>query len=447
MSTLQRRLILQGSLAALATTGVVPLLQARKAAAQTFPKRFVFFYTPNGTVWPEWAQAGPGGAPRFGRVLKALEPLASKVNVLKGVHMDMAEQGGIGSHHSRGVAGLLTGRGLNTGNFATAGQNNAGWGQGISLDQELAKHIGGGTRFPSLELGVMVTDNNVRGRISYAGNNQPMPVADDPYAVFDRVFSGLSPAMGDTSMDRVRLERKSVMDYVLAETKAVRTKLDGDDRNKLDQHISALTNIEKRLQAPPVSEMGCRSPTVGNRLDPKATANMPVVGKLQMDLAAAALACDLTRVVTLQWTWAESIQTFPWLGLGNFPHHTRSHAPDSDQDALEGLLKINEWYGQQFAHLVTALDSYPEGDGTLLDNTVVVWGIEVAKGNNHSHKDIPFVMAGRAGGVFRTGRFVDYGGAGRQHNDLLVTLANAMDHNIQTFGDPTRVSGPLPGLT
>jgi hypothetical protein len=445
--TPRRRGVLGGALAGLAGTGIVPLLEARSARGQAHPKRFVFFYTPNGTVWPEWARAAPGGGITFGRILAALEPFKAKVNVLKGVHMTMAEAGGVGSHHARGVAGLLTGTGLNRGNFETAGQNNAGWAKGISLDQELAKRIGGATRFKSLELGVMVNNQEVRGRISYAGNNQPLPPSDDPYAVFDRIFAGLSPRMGDDTMDIVRRKRKSVLDYVMGETAAARKKIGGRDREKLDVHIAALRDIEGRLAASAPAPTTCTPPMLGSRLEPRVTANMPAVGKLQMDLAAAALACDLTRIITLQWTWAESIQTFPWLGLGDFAHHTRSHAPDSDLVALEGLIKINEWYGQQFAYLLKALDSYPEGGGTMLDNTVVVWGIEVAKGNNHLHQDIPFVVAGRAGNTFRTGRFIDYGTKGRQHNDLLVAIAQAMGTDLRTFGDPAYVSGPLPDLT
>jgi hypothetical protein len=184
-------------------------------------------------------------------------------------------------------------------------------------------------------------------------------------------------------------------------------------------------------------------------MDVQAPANMPAIGKLQMDLAAAALACDLTRVLSLQWTYAESNQSFPHLGFTDF-HHVMSHAGDSDAAAQEKLTKINVWYAEQFAYLLGKLASYPEEGGTLLDNTAVLWCNEVGKGNNHAHRDLPFLLAGSCGGYFRTGRFVDYmagGAAGHPHNNLLVSLAQAMGLPDTTFGDPAYSTGPLPGLT
>jgi hypothetical protein len=193
----------------------------------------------------------------------------------------------------------------------------------------------------------------------------------------------------------------------------------------------------------------CAAPTVGTRLDVNATPNMPAVGKLQMDLLAAALACDLTRVASLQWTSAEIDQSFPWLNLPDVLHHRTSHAGDSDAAAQEALTKINTWYAEQFRYLLERLASYKEGEGTLLDNTVVFWGIEVGKGNNHAHRDLPFLLAGSCGGALRTGRFVDHmagGASGHPHNNLLVSLANAMGLPDKTFGDPAHCTGPLAGL-
>jgi hypothetical protein len=186
----------------------------------------------------------------------------------------------------------------------------------------------------------------------------------------------------------------------------------------------------------------------GARVDVQAVDNMPAVGRLQMDLLAGAFACDLTRVATLQWTHAESNQTFPFIGVSG-QHHTMSHAGDGDAAAQESLTKINVFYAEQFRYLLEKLSSYREGDRTLLDNTVVFWAIEVGKGNNHAHRDLPFLLAGSAGGYFRTGRFVDYQARGRAqpHNNLLVSLGNALGLPEQTFGDPAHCTGPLPDLT
>jgi hypothetical protein len=151
----------------------------------------------------------------------------------------------------------------------------------------------------------------------------------------------------------------------------------------------------------------------------------------------------------LQWTYAETNQTFPFLGFSEF-HHVMSHASDTDASAQEKLTLINTWYAEQLAYFLGKLASYQEADGTtLLDNTVVLWCSEVGKGNNHAHRDLPFLLAGSCGGSFRTGRFLDYqagGGAGHPHNNLLVSLAQAMGTADTTFGDPAHCTGPLPGL-
>jgi hypothetical protein len=168
-----------------------------------------------------------------------------------------------------------------------------------------------------------------------------------------------------------------------------------------------------------------------------------------MDLAAGALASDLTRIATVQWTHAESDQTFPFLDVSG-AHHTMSHAGDEDATAQESLTKINVWFAEQLAYLLGRLASYPEGDGTLLDNTAVLWCNEVGKGNTHAHRDLPFLLAGSCGGYFKTGRFVDYlagGATGHPHNNLLLSLAHAMGVEESSFGDPEHCTGPLAGLT
>jgi hypothetical protein len=454
MKPFNRRAFLRGGLAA---SAALPLLDADRAWGQTAaPRRLVIFYTPNGTIGPEWRPKGGETTFTFGRILTPLEPYRSKLIALGGINMALADSG-FGSHHTRGMGGLLTGRPILQGTFESAGPPTAGWAAGISIDQHIAKTLAPPTPFKTLELGVQVIDAEVRGRLSYLGASQPVPPMESPYDVFDRLFAGMTPSTSPIppgAIDRLRARRKSVLDLVGEELTAVRGKVGADDRTRLDAHLTAVRDIEMRLAAPvppmPTTPTGtCTAPAVGARIDVKAAANMPAIGKLQMDLATAALACDLTRVVTLQWTHAESNQTFPWLNISG-AHHVISHAGDSDAAAQENLTKINTWYATQFAYLLGKLAAVPEGAGTLLDNTVVMWCIEVGKGNNHAHRDLPFLLAGSCGGRLRTGRFVDYmanGAAGRPHNDLLVSLARAMGTQDTTFGDPAHVTGPLPNLT
>jgi hypothetical protein len=450
---LLRRSFLSGSLAA---TALVPLLEAERAFGQTapFPRRLLVFYTPNGTIGAEWRPKGTEASFTLGRILKPLEPYRAKLLALGGVNMALADSG-FGSHHTRGIGGLLTGRPILSGTFQSAGPPTAGWAAGISIDQHIAKTLNPPTAFRTLELGVQVVDAEVRGRISYLAASQPVPPIESPYDAFDRVFAGIKPPSTppDPAMDRLRAQRRSILELVREELADARTRASTADRLKLDAHTESIRDIERRLvPLPPGSDAGgvaCQVPTVGARIDVRAPANMPAIGKLQMDIAAASLACDLTRVLTLQWTYAESTQTFPALGI-NEAHHVMSHAGDSDATAQENLTKINVWYAEQLAYLLGKLASYKEGDGTLLDNTVVLWCNEVGKGNNHAHRDLPFLLAGSCGGHFRTGRFVDYmtgGAAGHPHNNLLVSLAQAMGTKDATFGDPAHCTGPLPNLT
>jgi hypothetical protein len=446
---LRRRELLAG----LGGLGLLPLAGARAARADQAPRRLIVFYTPNGTVGPEWRPRGGEADFTFGRILAPLAPWRSKLLVLGGVDMALADAG-FGSHHTRGIGGLLTGRRTLMGNFRSAGPPTAGWASGISIDQHIARTAGASTRFRTLELGVRVIDAEVRGRVSYLGPNQPVPPMESPYDFFDRIFAGGGAPGSDQDgrAERLRLQRKSVLDFLGQELAAVRTHVGTDDRARIDAHLESVRDIERRLLAGGTGPgsapaAGCATPALAPRMDVQASENLPAVGRLHMDLLAAAFRCDLARVATLQWTHAESNQTFPFLGLTG-QHHAMSHAGDGDLAAQESLTRINVFYAEQLAYLLDRLAATREGDRTLLDNTVVLWANEVGKGNNHAHRDLPFLLAGSAGGHFRTGRFVDYQARGRSqpHNNLLVSLANAMGLADTTFGDPEHCTGPLPDL-
>ena len=156
------------------------------------------------------------------------------------------------------------------------------------------------------------------------------------------------------------------------------------------------------------------------------------------------LACDLTRVASIQWSTSVSNKVFSWLGISE-GHHDLSHEGDTNGDAQSKLIQINTWYAEQFAYLVAALKAVPEGDGTMLDNTVILWCNELGIGNLHSRTDVPYVLAGGCGGYFKTGRHLQYDG--ENHNNLMVSLCNAMDVNVSTFGNPAYCTGPLSKLT
>jgi hypothetical protein len=223
-----------------------------------------------------------------------------------------------------------------------------------------------------------------------------------------------------------------------------------DDREKLDAHMASIRSIEERLTMAPTNTggggEGCAPPTLSD-VDLSDDDAYDTAGKLQMDLTAAALACDQTRIMTLQWSYSESEHLFQFLGLsGN--HHAISHDFASSGTNYDGYNEIQAWYASQLAYFLAKLDSYPEGDGTLLDNTLVFWATEIGESTQHDLTLMPYTLAGGAGGKIRTGRFVDWGNTRYDNNQLLVSIAHAMGlDDLTAFGDESGATGPLPDLT
>jgi hypothetical protein len=440
-----RRKALRALGGATAAAALFPFLRHRRALAagtKPPPRRLLVVFTSCGTIADAWQPTGTAPAFDFapGAILEPLAPFKSKLLVLSGVNMASTSVGP-GSAHEKGIGHLLTARALLSGTFAGGGGATAGFASGISLDQQVAGTLKTTTRFPSLELGVRVTATEVHGRLAYAGSNQPLPPVDDPFVAYKRLFGEVG--LAGPQLQQLLAERRSVLDFVSTDLTAMGQRLGGDDRARLTAHTDAIREIERQLAAGGGAGAACKPPVQGAMLDPRAVASFPAVGKLQMDLITQAFACDLTRVVTFMWSNATSGQSFPWLNIAD-GHHALSHAGDSDLVAKGKLIAINRWYAEQFAYLLGKLDAIPEGTGTMLDNTAVVWGNELGKGNTHTRNNIPLVIAGGCGGFFRTGRHLTFNGAA--HSNLLVSLGQAMGLGIDTFGDPTFCTGPLPGL-
>jgi hypothetical protein len=170
-------------------------------------------------------------------------------------------------------------------------------------------------------------------------------------------------------------------------------------------------------------------------------------GRLQMDLAAAALACDQTRILTFQWSYSESEHLFQFLGRsGN--HHVISHDFSQSGANYEAYNAIQTWYAEQLAYFLGKLATYPEGAGSLLDNTLLLWATEIGESTQHDLTLMPYVLAGSAGGAIAAGRFLDFSQNRRDNNQLLVSMAHALGATeLTAFGDPSGATGPLPGLT
>ncbi len=442
----------------------LPALEAMRgggarAATTAAPRRLVIFYTPNGTnaqvnqpeFWPQ--QTGAGFV--LGKEVAPLEPLRDQLLIVSGVNGESCKNddstvnpkaAGHGDLHSIGLSQMLTGVSyIYDPATAAPGSLPGGYAGGISVDQYIAKKLASPTRFPTLEFGVInATDVGVLpfSRMISAGPNTPIPAEQDPAKMFTRIFTDGTPT-GQMTVDRTRAQRKSVLDFVLAESARVQQRVSASDRRKLDAHLTAVRQLESRLDAagttvpvPQSCSAVAAPPRAGDPLD---KANFAATGKLHMDLLALALKCDLTRIASLQWSWARSTLVHTWAGAAQ-GHHDMSHAGQSAE-----LTGVNFWYAQQLAYLATALKGVQDVDGkTLLDNTLIYWCSEVAWAYTHTFDGLRAFFLGSCGGAVKTGQHVAVGG--QPHQKLLVTLMNAMGVPDTQFGDASYGTGPLPGV-
>ena len=460
MNRLSRRTFLRG--AAGAAVGL-PLLGAMQGSADALelPRRLVFFFFPLGRVKDSWS---PVGTPNDYQLGEILAPLAQEgltkddVIVLEGIDM-ISSAHGPGDDHQKGIGQVLTATELQYGDLFQYGcmMGTVGWGGGISVDQHLAnelkKNEATRTMVPSLELGVGVQNGDVGSRLCYAGPAAPVTPDDDPWNVYASLFADL--AADPTGVAKVKAQRQRVLDAILPDYHALSARLGKDDKQRLELHVSALADIETQLSLPGGALGGaCQLPAMPPLPGDLPQAlygndNFPGIGKLQMDLLSMALVCDLTRVATVQWSTVGAGKVFSWLGQSS-THHELSHAPHGDGADPEDLVakgqlvQIGTWFAEQLAYLARSLKAVPEGNGTALDNTMIVWCSDLSNGWKHSHDDMPFVIVGGKNCGIGSGRWLEYQGA--SHSDLLVSLCHAMGVPVSSFGNPEYGSGPLPGL-
>lgn len=407
--------------------------KARAARRQ----RLVVMFSPNGTVpWEFWPDE-EGDQFTLKRILQPLADFQSRTMVLKGV-CDKVR--GDGDNHMRGMGCLLTGTELFPGNIQGGSDTPAGWASGISIDQEIAGFLQSReetrTRFGSLEFGVMVPDRaDTWTRMSYAGANRPIAPIDDPYQMFRRLYGQV----------RDREVLTSILDSVQDDLRTIGRVISAEDRRLLDEHTTFVRSMEQQLQSAKTADAGHAVPV----LEPgvrEENDNIPQITRMQIELLVNSFQNDFARVATLQITNSVGQPKMRWLGIEE-GHHELSHEPNENKEAHEKLTKINTWYCEQLALLVRRLAETPEpgGEGTLLDNTTILWGNELGQGNSHTLDNIPFVMVGN-GLNFRMGRSLRFPKV--PHNRLLLALAHGFGHHIETFGNPGFCGdGVLTGLT
>jgi hypothetical protein len=266
----------------------------------------------------------------------------------------------------------------------------------------------------------------------YAGPNKPVAPIDDPYQMFAKMYGRVQ--------DRESLQ--SVLDALREDLRKVRDLVSAEDRRLLEEHETLVREMERDLATEGRDQSDRPAPELEAGVK-DVNDNIPKISRMQIDLLVNSFVCDWARLATLQYTRSVGQARMRWLGIDE-GHHELSHHPDSKQESQEKLTKINKWFCGELAYLVRKLAETPEpgGDGTLLDNTTVVWTNELGKGNSHTLDNIPFVLVGN-GLDFRMGRSLKLNKI--PHNRLLLAFAHAFGHRLDTFGKPELCSGGVLG--
>jgi hypothetical protein len=380
---------------------LLPMLSAERARAGCLdqgPKRLVILNWPNGvTAWPAAASSAPDiQLPPF---MVALEPFKAECLFVKGLRFRAVQESpnprvppdGHQSH-----AGVLTGKRA----FRLVDKYSVA--DGPSIDQHVAAALGkkGFAGLPSLNLGVIKTYAST----SWKGSQQPVEPDNDPYHVFDRLFGGAPGAAPNPELERLRQARKSILDVVGRDLERFARRVGGDDQVKVRAHLEAIRDIEKQL-APLARPSSCAPPALGpgTRLDIKAPANFPALWKLQMDIAVAALAADLTRVVVIQ-VGNDSNHHVPatWLGFSDSHHDIAHNGPTARKATLD------RWYHDQYAYLLGKLKAEKEGARTMLDASACV-AVHNMEHGLHAINRVPWIIGGGCHGAFRPGRSLQRG--------------------------------------
>jgi hypothetical protein len=443
----RRRLLRGAGGAALALPWLEAFSERRALAA--VPSRFIVVFRPNG-VFPDnfWPTVRSETDFTLNTACKPLEPWKSRLAFLDGVDMPMAAKSP-GDAHQQGMGACLTGRKNQAGTIQ--GVNAAaGYADGISLDQEMANQIGGGSAVRSLNAGVLsdFVGTANKKRMIFSAPGQPVPSQDDPLKVYQAVFkAGRSATATDVATDLKK--SKSVLDAVLAQFDDVSRRVGSEDRARLGMHAELIRSIERRLATAAAAPSTCTTPPAPAPSKYTSQTEAQNLSRLQIDLMAAALACGLTRVASLQYVNSDNQWSFAVLPDPANDHsmgHTEWGSTEIGLTRDQGIqrrLPRHLWYATEFAYLLDKLAAYHEGERTLLDNCGVLWMSDLATGG-HSFARMPYVLAGAAGGRLRTGRALRFNKA--SNCDLFVSLLNLFDVKATTFGDPAYCKGPLPGL-
>ena len=476
---MHRRRFLRGLGGVMVALPFLETFELRKAKAADPPKRLAIFFCCNGVNMEKFWPATPYGpltaASLTGTGMAPLADYASKLLVPRGIHLVPRGWGrdpAGGDDHAKGVGHRLT---------AAANQmTTERYASGVSLDHAIASSINPSGKGP-LNLMVGYRANDVLGSVSYTGSGQQAIPFQDPWKAF-KDWSGAGSTTGGMTIDRLAMRRKSILDAVKGDLDALKNSsvVSKSDKDKLDMHYTSIRSLETTIQSSGMTSCGLpmARTTEISLIDPATVtrdSEYSKVADMMLDVMALALACDQNRVTTIQWGSGAAGPIFSWLGMNaddvntKYNHHKLSHGATTDAATSpnlpadqwkSALFNIDQWYMQHYKGLLDRLAMYSEPNGSVLDNSAVVYMNDLGDGLGHNWMDLPNIIAGGAGGYFKQGQYVKLVNGTNTANDtdapsnmLLTTLANAVGAKksdgspITNFGSaPTGKAGELTAL-
>src|SRR5436190_1782218 len=430
---LSRRRLLKGVATAIALppleamfnlNGTLYAAEVKRGVAAAKPQtRFLLWFNGNGITERYWMPTTTGADYEITPCLAPLAPFRNDIHIITGLDNPAARLPGPGNDHHRSMSALVSGSSF-TGHGAGA----------ASIDQLIAAKIGGDSRFRSLQLGVSQESfgESIQRNLSWAGRDRALPPEMIPHRLFDRIFG---------KRDEGWVARKrSVLDTVQADAKALASTLGHQDQMRVDEHLSAIRDIERAITMLPPEYSKVQEPEEGGDMK-----DWPRIAKLQSDLLAHALVAGQTRVASYMLTKCQGLSRFPWLGYTSARHHDYTHADGKapGADGVEGqrvLRDICKWHVEEFAYLVAKLKSIPEGDGTVFDHCCLAYVHEHAEANPHKNSGLAMIVAGGLGRLAKGKHTRITGTVG----DIYLTLADeVMQAGLGKFPTATRKLGAL----
>ena len=400
------------------------------------PLRMAYVYFPNGAIQPSWWPKGEGTDFALARTMQPLAPVKSQLQVLGGMDHVNATPGPDGAgDHARASGTFLTGVRVKK----TAGADIQA---GISIDQVTASQIGHLTRFPSLELtcdAVRKSGNCDSGyscayqyNLAWRSPNTPVAPEPNPRLLFERLFGAGAPGERAESLKRRQVQQRSIMDFVLEDARSLQGRLAYRDKQKLDEYLFSVREIEKRIE---------KSERFGKVPDPAVAtpAGVPAAFEdyiqVMFDMMLLAFQTDSTRIATFLLANEGSNRTFPEVGIVEGHHFLTHH--QNKQDMIDKVAQIDLFYVTQLAKFLSKMEQTKDLDGqSLLHNSMIIYGSGNADGNRHSHVNLPILLAGAGGGTLTPGRFSKFGGV--PMSNLLLSLADRMGvQKVERLGDST----------